>query len=256
MKKISERNLRCYDEQYWYGKAFLNDFLNISEEKNYSILEIGPAEGGLLKFFTEKGHKCFGLELSNNRFDNSIQLNSELGIKFINGDITNLSEEMKSYFGQMDILICRDVIEHIPLELKQTAMENMRAFLKKDGLLFVSFPPKYSAYAGHQQVAPNRFAKLPFLHFLPNKVYASFLKLLNIKQNIINSLLEIKQSRISIAGFEKLLNKVDFNIIKKSFYLIRPCYESRFNLKRIKHNFNSFALREILTLGAIYLLKK
>ena len=79
---ISDRCMRCYGEQEWYGKNFLSSYLEDKKLKGKKILEIGCAEAGLLKFFTNEGAICYGVELSDIRFQNAILLNKETSINF------------------------------------------------------------------------------------------------------------------------------------------------------------------------------
>ena len=72
---ISDRCMRCYGEQQWYGKNFLLSYLGEKSLNGKKILEIGCAEAGLLKFFTSEGATCYGVELSDIRFRNAILLN-------------------------------------------------------------------------------------------------------------------------------------------------------------------------------------
>lgn len=256
MTEISSRNLRCYNEQYWYGKHFVKDFLDIDCQNKLRVLEVGTAEGGLLKYFSEFGLQCYGLENSKNRYENSIQLNSNLDIEFIYGDITKISPDLLRLSDKIDIVICRDVIEHIDSDIKYKALQNMYVLLKPGGRMFISFPPKYSPYAGHQQVAPRLLAKLPYIHCFPDSLYANYLSVLGVNENVIKGLLRTKHTRLSINRFEAMIDEIGFSIVKKEFYFIRPCYESRFNIKRRKHGLSSSFIREIITLGAIYLLTK
>lgn len=46
-----ERRNHFFDEQCWYAKTFLQNYLPVSEFENLKILEVGSAEGGTLKFF-------------------------------------------------------------------------------------------------------------------------------------------------------------------------------------------------------------
>jgi len=255
MKNISARNLRSYHEQFWYAENVLTDFLELSHSKQLLICEVGPAEGGALKYFAQKGHNCFGIEFSDNRYKNSLILNSGLDITFIQGDIANSDTYLKNIPEKMDVVICRDVIEHIDRNKKSAALQNMANLLKPEGKLFISFPPKYSPYAGHQQVAPKLLGKLPYIYLLPDSLYANYLSVMGINKNVIMELLRTKHTRLTINRFEKMIDKIGFNILKKEFYFVRPCYESRFNIKRRKHNLSSF-IREIITLGVLYCLQK
>jgi hypothetical protein len=75
--KISKRCLRCFDEQQWYGENFLFKYSQIKSVLNKTILEIGCAEAGLLKFYRKKGAICSGIELSDIRFNNALLLNKK-----------------------------------------------------------------------------------------------------------------------------------------------------------------------------------
>ena len=93
--EISDRCLRCYKEQYWYGENFLFEYINDDNVKNKKILEIGCAEAGLLKFYNSKGAECSGLELSDVRFKNAKLLNKENKIHLFQANICNPSTYTK-----------------------------------------------------------------------------------------------------------------------------------------------------------------
>ncbi|MBU4444928.1 hypothetical protein KJ656_07580, partial [bacterium] len=104
--------------------------------------------------------------------------------------------------------------------------------------------------------APKIFAKLPYLHCLPENIFKSYLSILNVPLNIIDQLNDIKNSRLSIHAFEKMLPETELKIEKRELYFIRPCFEYRFKIKKMKHPFRYSPLREIFSLGAIYALTK
>jgi len=256
MKNISARNLRSYHEQFWYAENVLTDFLELSHSKQLLICEVGPAEGGALKYFAQKGHHCFGIEFSANRYKNSLILNSGLDIIFIQGDITNSDTYLKNMPEKMDVVICRDVIEHIDRNKKSAALQNMVNLLKPDGKLFISFPPKYSPYAGHQQTAPSFLSKLPFIYSLPDSIYSRYLSLCKTPEAKIAGLLRVKSNRLSIHQFEILVRQLKLTFLKRRFYIVRPAHENRYKLKRLIQPFNSRFLREWLSTGALYCLIK
>ena len=255
MKNISARNMRSYHEQYWYAEHVLTDFLDIDNSAPLNICEIGPAEGGALKYFAERGHRCFGIEFSDNRHENSIILNDGLNIKLIKGDITRPDTYSEDINEKMDVIICRDVIEHIDQDKKLTALRNMTELLKPGGRIFLSFPPKYSPYAGHQQTAASVWVKLPYIFLLPDKIYAAYLKFRKISSAKIEGLLRVKSNRISINNFEKIVKSTGLELTKRQFYIIRPAHENRYKTKRIKQPFGKI-FREWLSTGALYCLKK
>jgi len=252
LKTGLDRQNKFFKEQYWYAKTFLKNYLPNVNYKNIKILEIGSAEGGCLKFFNKLGAKCYGIEISKGRNKYAKNRNSKK-IKFLLGDICDSSFVDK--IPKMDIIILRDVIEHI--DQKLVAMKNIYSILKRNGIIFVSYPPKYSPYAGHQQNVKNKYGRLPFIHLLPPFLYSKILNLFGEKEIRIKGHLSTKNLMISIRKIEKIFNKTGFTIYKKDFYFIRPCFEKRFGLKPRKTILNNCPIfREVFTLGAIYLLKK
>lgn len=255
MNKISDRCLRCYGEQEWYGENFLHSFLEEKDLFGKKILEVGCAEAGLLKYFTNKGANCHGIELSDIRFRNALELNEENSINIFQANICFPESYKDEIPIKFDIIVIRDVIEHI--SNKELALENIFKLLKKRGKVFISYPPKYCAYAGHQQTIPNILGKLPYLHLLPNLLYVNYLKLINCPQKKIEYLVETKKTRVSIKEMKKLLIRIGFNIIKESNWFIRPAYSYRFNLPKIKNPFRWVPLiDEILCNGILFLIER
>lgn len=253
--EISERCIRCYKEQYWYGENFLFDYINDDSVKNKNILEIGCAEAGLLKFYTSKGAECSGLELSDIRFNNAILLNEDNKIHLFQANICKPETYKKYVQGKYDLIIIRDVIEHI--QDKKTALLNMYNILKPGGKLFISYPPKYCPYAGHQQTIPSMLGKIPYLYLLPNFLYIGYLKLINCPSRKIEYLIETKKVRISNLQMLGLIAEAGFNILKKSNWFIRPAYTFRFKLPRIINPFGWIPLLdEIFCNGMLFLLEK
>ena len=167
--------------------------------------------------------------------------------------------EPQSYDNELvekcDTIIIRDVIEHI--ENKRLALNNIYDLLRPGGKLFISFPPKYCAYAGHQQTVPILLGKLPYLHLLPNLFYRGYLKLIGCPKNKIEYLIETKKTRISIYEIRNLLKDIGFIIKKESNWFIRPAYSFRFGLPKIKNPFSWIPLlNEIFCNGILLLLEK
>jgi len=253
VQKFHERRIKFYKEQYWYAKEYLSKYLSIKEYKNKNVLEVGSAEGGAIKYFFEQGANCWGVEISKGRNDFAIEYIKEEKIEFLEGDICN--DAFVKELPQMDLILIRDVIEHIPDKL--TALKNLNKLLKQDGIIFLSYPPKYSPYAGHQQNVKKRIGSLPFIHLLPKGLYRLFLSSANLTNEKINELMQTRRDMIAINKIESLFKKAKLIIRQKDFYFIRPCFEKRFGWKPKKIVFNNILmLKEVFTLGALYKLAK
>ena len=253
--QVSDRCLRCYREQQWYGENFLFDFIGDINVTGKRILEIGCAEAGLLKFYQNKGAICSGLELSDVRFNNALLLNESNALHLFQANICEPDSYSNQIIEKYDTIVIRDVIEHI--ENKTTALANIFNLLKPGGKLFVSFPPKYCAYAGHQQTVPTLLGKLPYLHVLPNFIYKAYLNLISCPDKKINYLISTKETRISIRQMRKLVNSIGFNVIKESKWFLRPAYSFRFGLPKMKNPFSWIpGLDEVFSNGVLYLLER
>jgi len=225
------------------------------------VLEIGCGEAGVLKAFTELGCICTGIELHNNRLDDArILMKDELTtgkIQFINRDIYDIDTE-KDLAYKYDLIILKDVIEHIPQQEK--FMQRLHSFLAENGKVFFGFPPWQMPFGGHQQICESKFLSLlPYYHLLPMPLYLGILKLFGEHAATVNELKEIKETGISIERFEKICATENFNIYQKTFYLINPIYEYKFGLK-VRQQFAFIShipiVRNFFTTAVYYLIGK
>jgi SAM-dependent methyltransferase len=191
------------------------------------VMEVGCGQGGNLLPFCEMGCRCIGIDMDEIKLDlGKKNLNFE-NISLICSDIYDVKPHDLPKF---DLIFLRDVIEHIHNQEKFIAF--IKQFLSKDGVIFFAFPPWRMPFGGHQQVVQNRFlSKLPFYHILPKWLYRTILRAGGESQSRIKSLLEIKQTAISIYRFNKIIKKNGYEIIKKSDWFINPNYEIKFRLK-------------------------
>jgi SAM-dependent methyltransferase len=233
MQKRHQDNELYFEEQSVSTKKYVIPYIQQIKQidENTSVLEIGCGQGGNLLPFLEQGCICTGLDISqdkilagtnffrNNLYSSKIELFYD-----------NIYEINTENFKKFDIIILRDVIEHLPDHNK--LMELMKPLLKKDGIVFFAFPPWRMPFGGHQQVLKNKIlSKLPFYHILPIPVYRWILKLGKTDDESIKGMLENKQTGISIAKFRKIVKQNGYEFIKTTDWFINPNYEIKFNLK-------------------------
>ena len=197
------------------------------------IMDIGCGEGGVLIPLLEKGCICTGIELD--------EMKSGFAKGFLAAYIEtgkaevinqNIYEEkaLEKYAGLFDLILLKDVIEHIPGQEK--FIPYLRKFLKPGGYVYFGFPPWYMPHGGHQQVCKNKLLTiLPWFHLLPKPLYRGVLKLFGEYDPVIDELMEIKDTGISIERFEKLALGSGYTIPLKTFYLINPIYQYKFGIK-------------------------
>jgi len=241
-----------------YIIPFLSEHFDIN--KPQKVLEIGSAEAGVLKAFTDRGHSCVGIELSENRvlFAKKFMAEelNENKIKFFSRNIYDINPEEELGF-KFDLIILKDVIEHIHDQEKFISI--LKRFLKKNGKVFFAFPPWQMPFGGHQQMAKSKIlSKMPYFHLLPMFLYKFTLKVFGISKGQIEALAEVKETGISIERFERIIKNSEYNIIKKKFYLFNPIYKWKFGVKP-KEQFSFISaipfLRNFFTFGVYYIIK-
>jgi SAM-dependent methyltransferase len=212
---------------------YLASFMPLTSQT--SVLEIGCGEGGNLVPFLELGCKVTGVDISSGRIDKAIEYLSLFSgdrLRLIKRDIYDCAELLDPSY---DIIIMRDVIEHIHDQEK--FMGFIKRFLGSRSLFFIAFPPWYNPFGGHQQICSNRILSIaPFYHILPRAIYRFILKAGGEDDQKIKDLLEIKQTGISIERFRKICSENGYLIKDETLYFINPNYKTKFGLKPRKQS--------------------
>jgi SAM-dependent methyltransferase len=253
---------RYFDIQYRVTKEYIIPFLeeHIPGKKWNRVLEIGCAEAGVLKAFLESGSFCTGIELATHRIEAAMHYHAEAlaagRIEFVNRNIFDIDPH-HDLGGTYDLVILKDVIEHIPGQLEFIAQLPM--FLNEGGYVFFAFPPWQMPYGGHQQVCKNKWlSKLPYYHLLPTPLYKWILKAGGESPLTIQDLLEVKSTGISIERFERCIQANHLKVAGKKHYLFNPIYTYKFKLKpRVQLKLISMIpwVRNFLTTGVYYIVK-
>ncbi len=252
---------RYFDIQYQVTKDYIIPFIrhHAPALRFERVLEIGCAEAGVLKAFLEEGAFCTGIELSSYRIQHAEAFHAEAmaegRIEFINRNIFDIDPE-HDLDGKYDLIVLKDVIEHIPRQREFIAQ--LMLYLREGGMIFFAFPPWMMPYGGHQQLCRSKFlSRLPYFHLLPRSVYRYILKAFKEPQVVIDDLMDIAKTGISIERFERYVNRNRLRVVGQTHFLVNPIYKYKFNrkplvqwvwLSRIPW------LRNFLTTGVYYLI--
>lgn len=219
------------------------------------VLEIGCGEGGVLKAFLEKGCVGVGVELDASRVVNANRL---LGDAIADGSIRLITKDIyevdvqADLQGPFDIIVLKDVIEHIHDQPRLIGW--MKQFLKPQGCIFFGFPPWQMPFGGHQQICRSRLSRLPYIHLFPRPIYRALLKW---KQEPVEALLEIRDTRISIERFERICLEQGYRLTLSEHYLLNPIYQWKFGWnarKQVTWIRRLPVLRNFLTTCVYYLI--
>ena len=232
---MQERHLdrqTYFNEQSYTTEKYVIPFINsvILINENTKVLEIGCGEGGNLKPFADIGCDIVGIDILPGKIDNAKKFFADHEnvdkIKFIADNVYNEN----AIIEQFDVVFMRDVLEHIHDQEK--FLHYVKRFLKPKGKFFLGFPPWQNPFGGHQQMCSSKLlSKLPYWHILPMPIYKGIMKMFGEPASTIEGLAEIKDTRISIERFKRIVKKENYKVDKVKFYFINPNYEIKFKLK-------------------------
>ena len=166
-------------------------------------------------------------------------------------------EETASRF---DLVVLHDVLEHIPDVVG--ALQQVTKLVRPCVFLFISFPPYYSAFGGHQQLARGRSRVIPFIHLLPER---AFFRLAHpgdqeymSSQDSLADMVSVRRSRLTLRKIERALSRTPLSWVDRELFVIRPEYGVRYGLKtRSARGLGKVpGLREFVINGAFYLAQR
>lgn len=226
------------DNSHDYLIPFVEEAIPI--EKGLRVMEIGCGEGGVLRAFLDRGATCVGVDLSEPRIARAKGFFAEeIKEGIIDFRAQNVYEKafLEEFRGSFDLILLKDTIEHVPEQEK--FIPYITQFLKPNRFIFFGFPPWRMPFGGHQQTCKSKFLGMtPYFHLFPMPVYKGILKAFGETEANIRALVEIKETGISLARFEKIIQANQLEIASKRLYLINPIYRFKFGLKpRIQSRF-------------------
>lgn len=118
--------LSCYENYRWMGDETLSmcksiiNFADISSTDK--ILDFGCAKGFLVKAFNELNFDCYGIDISEYAI-----ASCDLSVR----DKVELFVPNKGISGNFDVIVSKDVLEHIPYDEIKNLVKTFRDHSKK-----------------------------------------------------------------------------------------------------------------------------
>jgi SAM-dependent methyltransferase len=191
--------------------------------------DFGAHQGGMVEALRESGKvsSAVGLELRKDIVDSS----PFVGDGRFRLDIADLmSLEVATY--QFDVVLLHDVLEHVPDPAG--ALRKVAAQVRPGGHIFISFPPYYSAFGGHQQLARGRARRVPFVHLLPARLFLHFASPADQEYmtaaDSLSDMVSVREARLTIRGVERAFAEARLELVDSEFFLVRPEYTVRYGL--------------------------
>lgn len=241
-----------FEEQRRHTRDVLLPYFreHIGDIRSLRILEVGCAEGGFLDVLREESVEAVGLEIETHRVKTAVAKNPELRI--VVGDISD-ADSMKDIGGPFDLIVMRDVIEHVTK--RESTLRNLRGLLNSDGYAYITFPPRFSPFAGHQQHGRTVLGKTPYLHLAPPALLRFLGKWFGEDSAVVETAIANGRIGLSIRRFVRLCRRSGFEIVRKDLFLIRPAFQTRYGIK--PRRFPDIpVLNELFSMGCECLIRK
>ena len=215
------------------------------------VLDVGCGGGGLSIALAQQGAQCLGIDLKTELISEAerVAASHQVEVEFAVADVLNWKHRGRQY----DLIILSEVLEHlVSLNNVEPVIASCRDLLAAGGSIYVSFPPWYSPFAGHQAGWPQiRF--VPWYHLLPNRLQ----RLLAPGQALRYLTFARELNHLTIQVFEQTLARLRLTIRRRELYHIRPEFRWRYRLPVVKSSPLLTRLpmtAEVTTSGAYYLL--
>lgn len=138
--RLAKRRNKSEKDYFGFEKFQAEMVVGLLKRKNIKlkgakVLDIGSGRGGYSHALGKNGAFVVSLDIDTNR---------SLNKNFVNADASRLPFKHESF----DIVFCSSVIEH--LKNPKSMLLGIRRILKKNGILYLSFPPFWSPVGAHQ----------------------------------------------------------------------------------------------------------
>jgi SAM-dependent methyltransferase len=217
-----------------------------------TVGDFGCHEGGMLEALRDSGvGAAVGYELNESvvarsRFKPDERFRIEIA------DLTKLADPPR-----FDLILLHDVLEHV--HEPAAVLAAVRRALKPGGHAFVSFPPYWSAFGGHQHLAAGWARVTPYVHYLPRKVFFRVARPADneymTQSDSLEDLISVRRTRLSLQGAESAFGATGFVVVAREGFFLRPEYRVRYGLPEMGAGplIAVPGVREVLLNGVFYL---
>ena len=130
------------------------------------VLDLGCGSGGMTVAMAENGANCLGIDHSDMRVieANKFAEEKNVSVKFLVHDILDLKDPFEKY----NFIVLAEVVEHLVTESNvEKLLIWCKDHLTQDGYLYLSFPPWFNPFAGHQ-AGWQTIRFIPWFHLFPD----------------------------------------------------------------------------------------
>ena len=255
LSNINQSDYRTWKDYYWnyqytLAKEYYIPLLKTwgYDFSNKKILDIGCGNGGFTAAFGEFAN-ITGIDIK------TFPWKKIKNVRYLSYDIFSSPKQIETDY---DLIIMRDVIEHIHQDNKIDFIKTALEYGKTNSKLLITFPPFYSPFGLHQQVLlKSLFRFFPFLSFIPLNMLTYILNKINESKKSIGDIQEMYDCKMTISNFENIINTLNLQISNTKFFISRPSHEIRYKVKTREINHIPIKLlKEFYILGTVYFINK
>ncbi|MGE0200600.1 MAG: class I SAM-dependent methyltransferase [Candidatus Melainabacteria bacterium] len=222
------------------------------------IGDFGCHQGGVLEALRQAGASGgLGIELNADVVAQS-PFHQDAAFRLKAGDILALPEH-PTPDQCFDVILLRDVLEHVPDT--HSALAVAKRMLAPGGKIFISFPPYYSPFGGHQHEAGDWTRIVPYLHYLPDGLFYALLggadNVYMNREDALDDIRSVRHTRMTLGKAEAAFARAGLTIAGYTYYLLRPEFKVRYAIPALNAGVLGHVpfLREVWTMGVYYLLE-
>ncbi len=206
-----EEGLKYAEKQFndsGEGTVLLDMLQQLSSQDEVRILDFGCGFGGRTLWYSKfENCRVYGLDVDSNHIAVANQLKDKLGRKNVVFENRNILNDPLKKDEIFDLVTFHDVIEHIPIDILTSILEQISQNLSDRGLIYFGYPPWQSPYAAHVYSA----VKIPWIQYLPDKTTRKL-----IEKNNKEIVGEIESDLIQVYnGLNRITHKKILQICKK-----------------------------------------
>ena len=158
--KYAENAFRGTSSHLNLDKKLITENFDFNGKK---ILDFGCGMGGMTLWYAQNWNcEVVGMDIDPNHIEIAKKLQAKYEVKNVSFELRNVLENPIE--EKFDFIILNDVAEHIPLEILEQIIMQLKKCLHPTGGIFVSYPPWEGPYASHL----NHDIALPWCQFLPD----------------------------------------------------------------------------------------